>query len=50
MSKSEDIVPIKHIERTIYMIRSKKVMLDRDLADLYDVKTSRLNEQVRRNS
>ncbi|HHD83079.1 MAG TPA: ORF6N domain-containing protein [Bacteroidetes bacterium] len=33
----------------IYVIRSKKVMLDRDLAELYEVVTRRLKEQVRRN-
>ena len=33
----------------IYLLRSKKVMLDRDLAELYGVKTIRLREQVKRN-
>lgn len=33
----------------IYRIRSKKVMLDRDLAEMYGVETRRLNEQVKRN-
>lgn len=33
----------------IYLIRGQKVMLDRDLAGLYQVETRRLNEQVRRN-
>jgi hypothetical protein len=33
----------------IYLIRGQKVMLDRDLAELYQVETRRLNEQVRRN-
>lgn len=33
----------------IYVIRDQKVMLDRDLAALYNVETKRLNEQVRRN-
>ena len=33
----------------IHLIRRKKVMLDRDLADLYDVKAIRLREQVKRN-
>jgi len=33
----------------IYLIRQKKVMLDSDLAELYRVTTSRLNEQVKRN-
>jgi len=34
----------------IYLIRDLKVMLDRDLAELYGVETKRLKEQVRRNS
>lgn len=33
----------------IYMIRGQKVMLDRDLAELYGVETKRLKEQVKRN-
>lgn len=33
----------------IYQIRGKKVMLDKDLAELYDVKAIRLREQVKRN-
>jgi hypothetical protein len=40
-------VPI--IERKIYLIRGCKVMLDSDLAELYQVPTKRLNEAVRRN-
>ena len=37
------------IESKILLIRGKKVMLDKDLADLYGVTTKRLNEQVKRN-
>ena len=37
------------IERKIYLIRGKKVMLDRDLANLYEVETRVLNQAVRRN-
>jgi len=33
----------------IYVIRSQKIMLDRDLAELYGVETKRLKEAVRRN-
>ena len=33
----------------IYLIRDQKVMLDADLAELYEVETKRLNEQVKRN-
>lgn len=42
-------IPPEIIERKIYLIRRQKVMLDRDLAKLYGVSTSRLNEQVKRN-
>ncbi|MCU1274623.1 MAG: hypothetical protein JWO48_2054 [Bryobacterales bacterium] len=38
------------IERRIYVIRGHKVMLDIDLAELYEVQTGRLNEQMKRNS
>ena len=44
-----DSIPIKNITGLIYLIRGKKVMLDRDLAELYGVETKRLKEQVRRN-
>ncbi|MFH2046303.1 MAG: ORF6N domain-containing protein [Pseudomonadota bacterium] len=43
------MVPIERIASKIYLIRGIKVMLDRDLADLYGVETKRLKEQVRRN-
>jgi phage regulator Rha-like protein len=41
--------PRIEIQNLIYLIRSKKVMLDSDLAIIYGVKTKRLNEQMRRN-
>jgi len=37
------------INRRILFVRGQKVMLDVDLADMYGVKTKRLNEQVKRN-
>ena len=37
------------IYNKIHVIRDKKVILDSDLAELYDVETRRLNEQVKRN-
>ncbi|MFH0839527.1 MAG: ORF6N domain-containing protein [Candidatus Omnitrophota bacterium] len=46
---SNALISQELIERKIYIIRGQKVMLDRDLADLYGVPTGRLNEQVRRN-
>ncbi|MGB3342778.1 MAG: ORF6N domain-containing protein [Aequorivita sp.] len=42
-------IPDEVIINKIYVIRGQKVMLDRDLAGLYDVETRRLKEQVRRN-
>lgn len=44
-----DVELIRRVERRIRLIRGAKVMLDRDLAQLYGVPTKRLNEQVRRN-
>ena len=38
-----------NVEHLIYTIRGVQVMLDRDIAMLYNVETKRLNEQVRRN-
>ncbi len=43
------IIPNEVILSKIYLIRNQKVMLDRDLADLYQVEPRRLREQVRRN-
>lgn len=37
------------LEAKIFVFRGQRVMLDADLAELYGVKTKRLNEQVRRN-
>ena len=37
------------IKDRIHNLRGKQVMIDRDLAELYDVSTKRLNEQVKRN-
>ena len=42
-------VPIERIEKAIYLIRGEKVMLDRDLAELYGVETRVLNQAVSRN-
>ncbi len=43
------ILPNEVITNKIYLIRGEKIMLDRDLADLFDVKAIRLREQVKRN-
>ncbi|MCW3120719.1 MAG: hypothetical protein JWQ38_211 [Flavipsychrobacter sp.] len=42
-------IPDEIIISKIYFIRGQKVMLDRDLAELYDVETKQLKRQVRRN-
>lgn len=42
-------VPVERIEALIRFIRDEKVILDRDLADLYGVSTSNLNKAVKRN-
>jgi hypothetical protein len=44
-----NIVPVEKIENKILLIRGTKVMLDRDLAELYGVKTSALIQAVKRN-
>ena len=43
------VLPEEKIINKIYIIRDQKVMLDFDLAVLYEVETKRLNEQVKRN-
>ena len=44
-----ELMPIEIIENKIYIIRGQKVMLDNDLAWLYEVETKRLNQAVKRN-
>ena len=44
-----DVVPMERIVGKIYIIRETKVMRDRDLAELYDVKTKVLKQAVRKN-
>lgn len=44
-----DIIPLENIESRIFLIRGQKVMIDRDLAELYGVETKNLNRQVKRN-
>lgn len=45
----KELIPVEIIERKIYLLRGHKVMLDRDLAELYGVETRVLNQAVRRN-
>ena len=49
MSRPQPVIPVERIASRIYLIRGEKVMLDGDLAELYDVPTSALNQQVKRN-
>ena len=49
LTSNNSSISIQLIERRIYLIRGQKVMIDFDLAELYGVPTSRLNEQVSRN-
>ena len=44
-----NLMPKERIESKIYLIRGQKVMLDRDLAELYGVKTFVFNQAVKRN-
>jgi hypothetical protein len=44
-----DIVPLKKITEKIYLLRGKKVLMDRDLAQLYGVETRILTQSVKRN-
>lgn len=45
----KDLIPQETIEQRIFLIRNQKVMIDRDLAELYGVETKHLNRQIKRN-
>ena len=45
----EIMIPLDSIRGKIVMVRGQKVLLDRDLAALYEVETRALNQAVRRN-
>jgi hypothetical protein len=49
MPKQPSLIPAERIERSILVIRGQRVILDSDLAELYGVSTTRLNQQIRRN-
>jgi len=49
MPTKEEIIPKERIINRIFYIRKKKVMFDRDLAELYGVETKVLNQAVKRN-
>jgi hypothetical protein len=48
MAKSLTTIPTERIDGAIFFIRGEKVMLDRDLARLYNVSTSVFNQAVKR--
>ncbi len=43
------MIPDELVMNKIYLIRGQKVMIDRDLAELYQVETRVLNQAIRRN-
>ena len=47
--RSKSLVPIEQIDGMIHTIRGVRVMLDRDLAEIYGVSTFRFNEAIKRN-
>ena len=48
--KAEPVkIPVERLEKAIFLIRGEKVMLDRNLAELYGVETRTLNQSVKRN-
>jgi hypothetical protein len=49
MSKKTERIIQERITQAIYLIRNQKVMMDSELAEMYEVETKRLNEQVKRN-
>ncbi|MHC4293169.1 MAG: ORF6N domain-containing protein [Planctomycetota bacterium] len=49
MEGEQSIIPIERIRRSIILIRGHKVILDRDLASMYEVTTSDLNKAVIQN-
>ncbi len=44
-----ELITTQSIKDRIFNLRGKQVMIDRDLAELYNVEVKRLNEQVKRN-
>src|SRR5688572_26152361 len=48
MSKSFIAIPAERIEKSIFLIRGERVMLDRALASLYGVSTKAFNQAVKR--
>ena len=49
MADTTSLVPAERIEEIIYVLRGEKVILDRDIARLYEVETKTLVRAVKRN-
>jgi hypothetical protein len=49
MKKSSSIIPVDVVISRIFFLRGGKVLIDRDLAELYGVSTKVLNQAVKRN-
>ncbi len=49
MSTESNLIPAERIERRILLVRGQKVLLDFQLAELYEVETKALNQAVKRN-
>lgn len=48
-SRSNTMVAVEKVQNVIYLLRGQRIMLDSDLAALYEVETGALNRQVKRN-
>ena len=48
--RSLELIPIERIQGSILLIRGQKVMLDRDLAEIYEVPTKALIQAMKRNA
>jgi len=49
MAAKRELIPVSRIAQSIHLLRGQKVMLDSDLAALYEVPTGHLNRAVKRN-
>ncbi len=49
MAKGTELIPVERIEEAILLLRGQRVLLDEDLAELYEVETGALVRAVKRN-
>jgi hypothetical protein len=47
--RTESLLPVERITSKIYLLRNEKVLIDRDLAELYGVEVKKFNQAVKRN-